>query len=83
MPDGATCEKCNELSDAVSDLLIKLISLTSAQLKALHFYNDAELMRLDAELERTIGLKERLIGALREHKSAHEKTVPSLVPDQT
>jgi hypothetical protein len=46
-------------------------TLTTDQLAAFRRRDDSTFMRLDKELELTIGLKERTIGALREHRREH------------
>jgi hypothetical protein len=68
-------EKCAEygrLESEASKILEKLVNLTSAQREAFIRNDHAEFMRLDKELELTIGSKERTIGALRQHGKEHQ-----------
>jgi hypothetical protein len=67
-------EKCPEyvrLQAEVEAVLDKLTQLTSVQLNAFRASDQAEFMRLDKELELTVGQKERTIGALRQHSKEH------------
>lgn len=67
-------EKCAELArleESVRSVLQQLIELTAAQLEAFRTRDQPEFLRLDKELENTIGLKERRIGALRQHGQEH------------
>jgi|GraSoiStandDraft_16_1057320.scaffolds.fasta_scaffold35794_5 hypothetical protein len=67
-------EKCPEyirLQAEVETVLEKLTQLTSVQLNAFRSRDQAEFMRLDKELETTVGLKERTIGALKQHSKEH------------
>jgi hypothetical protein len=50
---------------------LKLIRLTNAQLEVFQARNQAEFMRLDRELELTVGEKERTIGAVRQRIKEH------------
>jgi hypothetical protein len=65
------CRRCAELSAAVDEILKKLNTLTTDQLTAFRRRDDSTFMRLDKELELTVGLKERSIGSLREHRREH------------
>jgi len=62
-----TCEKYSELETEVRKTLQKLKELTEAQLAVFRARDQAEFIRLDKELEKTMGAKERVIGAFREH----------------
>ena len=68
-------EKCAEyarLEAKVSEILGKLVELTTAQRKAFLRQDFEEFMRLDKKLELVVGDKERNIGALRQHKEEHQ-----------
>jgi hypothetical protein len=65
------CAEFARLNAEVESLLDKLVALTTAQSKAYHDKNQEEFMRLDHELETTLGAKERAIGAIREHQREH------------
>jgi hypothetical protein len=65
------CSRCEELCAAADQILEKLNILTIDQLAAFRRRDDSTFMRLDKELELTIGLKERTIGASREHRREH------------
>jgi hypothetical protein len=65
------CDKYTELAGQVRAVLGKLVEITQAQQKAFLEKNQARFMQLDKELELTVGEKERIIGALREHQKEH------------
>jgi hypothetical protein len=68
-------KKCNEyvrLENETSKILGKLVELTSTQREGFVRRDYDEFMKLDKELELTIGLKERTIGALRQHSKEHQ-----------
>jgi hypothetical protein len=67
-----TCEKYSELETEVRKTLQKLKELTEAQLAVFRARDQAEFIRLDKELEKTMGAKERVIGAFREHAHEHD-----------
>ncbi len=69
------CSRCEELTAAVDQVLDKLVSLTNDQLKAFRQREDSTFTRLDKELELTVGVKERMLGALREHRQGHGQAV--------
>jgi hypothetical protein len=66
-----TSEKYSELESEVTNTLQKLKELTEAQLAAFRARDQAEFIRLDKELEKTMGGKERAIGAFRQHTKEH------------
>jgi hypothetical protein len=69
MADRCPVEK--RLAEAVSSVLTQLVELTTAQLRAFQEHREAEVSRLDKELEMTVGEKERAIGRLDEHRREH------------
>lgn len=69
MADRCPVEK--RLAETVSNVLARLVELTTAQLQAFREDRQADLSRLDKELENTVGEKERAIGRLDEHRTEH------------
>jgi hypothetical protein len=65
------CPECERLQTEVQTALEGLTLLTSAQLAAFRANDQETFMRLDRELENAVGLKERTIGALRQHRKEH------------
>ena len=66
-----SCDTYAELTAEVEAVLKKLVDLVNAQREAFLHEQAAEFMRLDKQLENTLGEKERFIGALREHQKEH------------
>jgi hypothetical protein len=66
------CEKYNELAQKVESVLQRLVDITEAQREAFVEQNHSRFAHLDRELELTVGEKERVIGAFREHQKEHE-----------
>ena len=67
----ARCEQYEHLAQDVENCLDQIVHITTGQLEAFQSNDHATLMRLDKELELTVGSKERAIGALREHMKEH------------
>jgi hypothetical protein len=65
------CSQRTLLQTEANGVLEKLVKLTKAQLEAFNAQRQDEFMRLDKELETTIGAKERVIGAVRQHIKEH------------
>jgi hypothetical protein len=65
-----TCEKYSSWKE-VRNTLQKLKELTEAQLAVFRARDQAEFIRLDKELEKTMCAKERLIGAFRQRTKEH------------
>jgi hypothetical protein len=65
------CPVSEELERSVEEALRALINNTTQALEAFQQRRDADLLRLDKELENAVGTKERCIGALRQHKRDH------------
>jgi hypothetical protein len=65
------CPEYARLQQDVTAVLEQLTALTAAQLEAFRANDHATFMRLDRELENVVGLKERTIGALRQHAQEH------------
>ena len=66
------CAELERLQKEVEAILDKLRELTTLQLEVFRAHNQPEFIRLDKELELTVGEKERSIGALRQHVQDHE-----------
>ena len=60
-----------DLQAKANEILAKLVELTTAQLEAFRSQRHDEFMRLDKELELTVGAKERVVGAVRQHAQDH------------
>jgi hypothetical protein len=69
---GERCAEYARLAVRVGEVLERLTNLTQAQLSAFRANDHGTLMRLDKELENTVGEKERRIGAMRQHASEHK-----------
>jgi hypothetical protein len=65
------CEKYDELAKKVEDVLQRLVEITQSQRHAFDAQDHSRFMQLDRELELTVGEKERVIGAFREHQKEH------------
>jgi hypothetical protein len=65
------CDERAQLEGQANSVLEKLVRLTNAQLEVFQARNHAEFVRLDRELELTVGEKERTIGAVRQHIKEH------------
>ncbi len=65
------CRVETKLAQAAAVILTRLIELTTAQLEASREGRRGDVLRLDKELENTVGDKERALGALDEHRKEH------------
>lgn len=65
------CEVFDRLSQEAHNILKKICELSELQIDAFDRGDGAEFRRLDRELELTVGAKERIIGALRQHAAEH------------
>jgi hypothetical protein len=66
-----TCPTKRELLGKTEQVLARIVDLTSEQLRAIRDPDTSHFIRLDKELELSIDEKERLFGALREHRAEH------------
>ena len=66
------CAEYARLQAEVGEVFERLVKLTQAQLNAFRANDQAAVMRMDKELENTIGEKERRIGAMRQHAREHK-----------
>jgi BMFP domain-containing protein YqiC len=69
MPED--CQEQEKLRQAVTDVLNRMDVLNRAQIEAIKTRDDERLMALDKELEAAFGQKQRLYGALFEHRNQH------------
>jgi len=58
------------MEQAVEELS-RISQLSSQQIKALNRQDHHTVIKLDEELERALGAKERAMGALNEHRREH------------
>jgi hypothetical protein len=68
-------EQCQEYASLQHELqltLQALSDLTKAMLEAFRTKDRGAFVRLDKELEMTVGRKERIVGALRQHIKDHK-----------
>jgi hypothetical protein len=68
------CAECARLQAEVGEVFESLVKLTQAQLNAFRANDQATMMRMDKELENTVGEKERRIGAMRQYAREHKCT---------
>lgn len=66
-----SCPKRDELQREADRALQQIIDITTQQIGALKKGDQALLLALDKELEKTFGEKERSFGALRQHTEEH------------
>ena len=81
MTESNSCQKRKGLEADVRKALQKLKSIIEAQQTAFLADNVTEYMRLDKELELTMGTKERTIGPLQEHIREHGCRPHSVPPN--
>ena len=65
------CPGCARLEDGVSTALEQVSSIAKEQVGVVRTADQKVMMRLDKELEILMGEKERLMGALFEHRREH------------
>lgn len=65
------CAEYAELEERAHGILKKLPDLAQQQVQAIEAKDSDTFTKLDKELERTVGHKERTIGALRQHAADH------------
>lgn len=68
------CQEYASLQHELQLTLQALSDLTKAMLEAFHSSDRGAFTRLDKELETTVGRKERIVGALRQHIKDHKCT---------
>jgi hypothetical protein len=65
------CPMKDALHADVEEAFNRLAEVLAQSIAALRDYDDENLKRLDKELELAMGLKERRVGALRQHILEH------------
>lgn len=55
----------------VQDHLRRLAELAREEIEAINSKDETTWMKIDRQIEATLGEKERTLGALREHRSTH------------
>lgn len=65
------CDLCKQLFDEVEKHLHHISEVSREQAAAVARQDEAWVDRLDHELERAMGAKERSLGALKEHWHEH------------
>jgi len=71
MDDALVCEKQQELVAETQRHLIRLAELAKRESEAIATRDDSLILALDQDIENTLGLKERSLGALHEHRKEH------------
>jgi hypothetical protein len=69
---GRKCAEYSRLEHEVEFTLRQVKEITTAQLDAFQSHDQDTVMRLDKELEKAMGRKERSLGALRQHAKDHK-----------
>ena len=67
----STCERQEELVAETQRHLIRLSELAKQESEAIASRNENLILALDQDIENTLGLKERALGALHEHRKEH------------
>jgi hypothetical protein len=65
------CPERDTLMRDVSLALSNIVNITRQHLQVLFGDDEAALMRLDRELENAVDEKERVLGALHQHRKQH------------
>ena len=69
--DQPSCIRQEELIAETQRHLVRLAELANQESEAISSRNEALILALDQDIENTLGLKERALGALHEHRSVH------------
>ena len=65
------CVRQEELVAETQRHLIRLAELARQESEAIATRNEALILAIDQDIENTLGLKERALGALHEHRNVH------------
>jgi hypothetical protein len=65
------CPEQDKLSSQAMEILSQIARTSQEQVTALKRGDQTVLMNLDKELERMVGEKERVFGALKQHRHEH------------
>jgi len=69
--DQPSCIRQEELIAETQRHLVRLAELANQESEAISSRNEALILALDQDIENTLGLKERSLGALNEHRRVH------------
>ena len=69
--DRSACLRQEELVTETQRHLIRLAELAKQESEAIASRNESLILALDQDIENTLGLKERSLGALHEHRKEH------------
>jgi hypothetical protein len=69
--DPSICLRQQELIRETQRHLIRLAELAKQESEAIASRNESLILALDQDIENTLGLKERALGALSEHRKEH------------
>jgi len=69
--DPASCLRQQELVAETQRHLIRLAELAKQEAEAIATRDETLILALDQDIENTLGLKERSLGALHEHRNQH------------
>jgi hypothetical protein len=65
------CSRQEELVAETQRHLVRLAELAKQEAEAIASRDEALILALDQDIENTLGLKERALGALHEHRNTH------------
>jgi hypothetical protein len=65
------CPVRERLLEETEQALARIAELSAKQLQLIRHPENAKMMAIDQELEQRVGEKERLFGALRQHRAEH------------
>jgi hypothetical protein len=71
MSKPQACDERDGLIGKTEETLLKMADLAKNQAEALRNGNENVVMAIDKQIEMTLGDKERLLGALQEHRAEH------------
>ena len=69
--DRSICLRHEELVLETQRHLMRLAELAKLEADAIASRNESLILALDQDIENTLGLKERALGALHEHRKEH------------
>ena len=69
--DRLTCSRQEDLIAETQRHLIRLAELAKRESEAIATRDESLILALDQDIENTLGLKERALGALHEHRKEH------------
>ena len=69
--DALRCPEYGRLAEEVAEALQDLADLMAASLAAFQAREHDEFVKIDKELANAVGVKERAVGAMRQHAKEH------------